>query len=97
MPFWVYVVRCSDGSYYAGHTDNLSKRIGSHQLGEIPGYTAKRLPVELVYSQECTTREEALGAELQIKGWSRAKKEALIRHEWKVLSRLSRGGWSGKR
>ena len=41
MPFWVYLVRCSDGSYYAGHTDNLSKRIGSHQLGEIPGYTAK--------------------------------------------------------
>ena len=78
MSFWVYVLRCSDGSYYTGHTDDLQVRIGKHQIGEIPGYTASRLPVELVFSQECVTRVEALAAELQIKGWSRAKKEALF-------------------
>ena len=91
MPFWVYVLRCSDGSYYTGHTDDLPLRIGKHQTGEISGYTASRLPVELVFSQECHTRVEALAAESQIKGWSRAKKEALFLRDWKKLNRLSRG------
>ncbi len=85
MAFWVYILRCSDLSYYTGHTDNLEQRIGQHQLGEVEGYTAKRLPVQLVFSQEFGTREEALAAELQIKPWSRAKKEALIRGDWEGL------------
>ena len=46
--FWVYILRCSDGSYYTGHTDNLESRIAQHQSGECEGYTATRLPVELV-------------------------------------------------
>ena len=91
MPFWVYVLRCSDGSYYTGHTDNLQHRVGMHQHGEVPGYTSKRRPVELAFSQECATREEALTAELQIKGWSRAKKEALFRGDWAQINLLSRG------
>lgn len=91
MPFWVYVLRCADGSYYTGHTDDLTRRVGMHQHGEIPGYTSKRRPVELVFSQECSTRIEALAAELRIKGWSRAKKEALMRGEWAEVNRLSRG------
>ena len=62
-----------------------------HQHGEVPGYTSKRRPVELAFSQECATREEALTAELQIKRWSRAKKEALFRGDWEHVSRLSRG------
>lgn len=89
--FWVYLLRCADGSYYAGHTDNLDQRIGEHTTGACGGYTATRLPVELVYSQTCPTRIEALTFERQIKGWSRAKKEALIRGDWGEISRLAKG------
>jgi predicted GIY-YIG superfamily endonuclease len=89
-PFWVYILQCADGSYYTGHTDDLEVRIGQHQTGACGGYTAKRLPVNLVWSQECTTREEALAAELQIKGWSRKKKEAMIRGDWNEVSRLAK-------
>ena len=91
MAFWVYILRCADGTYYTGHTDDLQLRIARHRTGEIPGYTSARLAVELVFSQECATREEALAGELQIKGWSRAKKEALFRRDWETLKRLSRG------
>jgi putative endonuclease len=91
MAFWVYILRCSDGSYYTGHTDNLEKRIGDHQAGEIPGYTLTRRPVKLVFEEAFETREEALGAELQIKGWSRRKKEAMIRGDWKEVQRLAWG------
>jgi predicted GIY-YIG superfamily endonuclease len=86
MSFWVYILHCSDGSYYTGHTDTLERRIGEHQSGAIPGYTANRLPVKLIWSQECSTREEALTAEMQIKNWSRKKKEALICGDWKAVS-----------
>ena len=89
MSFWVYVLRCSDDSYYTGHTDDLQRRISSHNSGEIPGYTANRRPLELAYSQEFATREEALSAEMQIKGWGRAKKEAMMRGDWKELGRLA--------
>jgi predicted GIY-YIG superfamily endonuclease len=91
MAFWVYILRCVDGSYYVGHTDDLDHRVAQHQSGELSGYTAKRHPVELVYSQDFSTREEAFGAERQLKGWSRAKKEALIRGDWAELRRLARG------
>ncbi len=87
--FWVYVLRCADGSYYTGHTDNLDARVGLHQAGECDGYTSSRLPVELVWSQECSTRDEALSAEMQIKGWSRKKKEAMMRGDWDEVSRLA--------
>ncbi len=91
MTFWIYILRCADGSYYTGHTDNLEHRLAQHVSGEVKGYTATRLPVELVFSQECASRIEALGAELRIKGWSRAKKEAMMRGAWKEVNRLSRG------
>jgi putative endonuclease len=91
MSFWVYILRCSDDSYYTGHTDNLEKRLGEHQTGSYCGYTARRLPIELAWSQECTTREEALTAELQIKGWSRKKKEAMMSGNWKEVQRLAWG------
>lgn len=90
MAFWVYLLRCADGSYYAGHTDDLDKRIGEHTAGICGGYTATRLPVRLAFSQECATRIEALSFERQIKGWSRAKKEALIRGDWEEISRLAK-------
>ena len=89
MSFWAYMLRCADGSYYVGHTDNLEVRIGAHQSGLIEGYTQKRRPVALVWSQDFGDRDEAFRAERQIKGWSRAKKEALIRGDWAAIQRLA--------
>jgi putative endonuclease len=89
-PFWVYILRCADGSYYTGHTDDLELRMARHESGEQDGYTTTRRPVDLVYAQECATREEALSAELRIKGWSRRKKEAMMRGDWDEVSRLAR-------
>lgn len=85
MNFWVYMLKCSDGSYYTGHTDNLELRIAQHVSGALPGYTHDRRPVELVFSTDFQTREEALTAELQIKPWNRRKKEALIRGDFDAL------------
>ena len=84
------MLRCADGSYYVGHTDDLEARVGAHQSGLIEGYTQKRRPVVLVWTQEFPERDQAFGAERQIKGWSRAKKEALIRGDWPLISRLAR-------
>jgi putative endonuclease len=91
MSFWVYILKCADGLYYTGHTDNLEKRIGEHRSGAFGGYTSTRLPVELVFSQDFSSREEALTSERQIKGWSRKKKEAMMRGDWDEVSRLARG------
>jgi putative endonuclease len=91
MNFWVYLIRCSDGSYYTGHTDNLESRIAQHVTGAIPScHTFSRRPVECVFSQDFATREEALVSEQQIKGWGRKKKEAMIRGDWAEVSRLAR-------
>jgi len=90
MPFNAYLLRCNDRSYYAGHTDNLELRIAQHAQGTIGGYTAARLPVLLVWSEAFPTRDEAFAAERKIKGWSRAKKEALIAGDWQRLSALAR-------
>ena len=86
MAFWAYMLQCADQSYYTGHTDDLERRIGEHQSGMIKGYTSKRLPVTLIWTQEFPSREEALAAELQIKSWSRAKKAALIQDDWALVS-----------
>ena len=97
MAFGVYILRCADGSYYTGHTDNLEKRIAEHDSGAIAGsYTFRRRPVQLAFSQEFSSRKEALEAERQIKGWTRMKKEALIRGDWAEISRLARSS-SGRR
>ncbi|MDO8617162.1 MAG: AIR synthase-related protein [Dehalococcoidia bacterium] len=90
MAFYVYILRCADGSYYAGHTDNLEKRIAEHSLGLVPGYTHTRRPVKLVFADAFPSRLEALERERQVKGWSRAKKEALIKANWGRLQRLAR-------
>ena len=73
MAFWTYLLHCADRSFYVGHTDDLERRMGQHQTGELGGYTSPRLPLTLVWSETFQTREEALAAELRIKGWSRAK------------------------
>ena len=91
MSFFVYILKCRDGSYYTGHTDNLERRLAQHRQRFFPKcYTATRLPVELVFSQAFPTREEALASERQIKGWSRKKKEAMMRGDWDEVSRLAR-------
>ena len=95
MSFWVYIIRCADGSYYTGHTDNLEQRICEHTSGASANcYTFKRRPLELVFSQDFVSREEALASEQQIKGWSRKKKEAMIRSDWVEVSRLAKSNHS---
>jgi tRNA/rRNA methyltransferase len=90
MSFHAYILRCADGSYYVGHTEDLESRVGAHQSGLVEGYTQNRLPVQLVWSQEFVDRDSAFAAERQIKGWTRAKKEALIRGDWDGVQTLSR-------
>jgi putative endonuclease len=86
MAFWTYILRCADGQYYTGHTEELERRVGEHKTGAIKGFTSSKLPVVLVWSEYFQTRLEAIEAELRIKKWSKAKKEALARGDWKTVS-----------
>ena len=92
MGFWLYILRCRDGTFYIGHTDDLERRIEEHKAGVCGGYTSKRRPVELVFCQEMPTREEALIREMQLKGWSHAKKAALTQGNWPRIRVLAVGG-----
>ncbi|MSQ14537.1 MAG: GIY-YIG nuclease family protein [Dehalococcoidia bacterium] len=89
MMAWMYILKCSDGTYYVGSTTELAVRIREHEDGMGSRYTAQRRPVELVYSCEFASIVHAYEAENQVKGWSRAKKEALMRGEWDLLPKLS--------
>ena len=84
MPF-EYILKCSDGSYYTGSTTELEMRIAQHQTGYFKGYTSSRLPVELVWQQDFPTAHEAFLCERQVKGWSRANKEALIHGDFDAI------------
>lgn len=90
MSFWVYMLRCADGSYYTGHTDDMERRLSEHDLGQPACYTGTRRPVRLVFCEDVPSREEALAMERRIKGWRREKKEALISRDWERISRLAR-------
>src|SRR5438067_13894288 len=91
MQIFVYMLRCSDGSYYVGLTrEGLDKRIGEHQFGTFKGYTYWRRPVALVRSQEFQWLTDAIRCERQLKGWRREKKEAIIRGDYEALAELSR-------
>ena len=94
MAFHVYLLRCADRSYYIGHTDNIEYRIAQHQSGALPGYTSTRRPVQLLKAEPFSTREEALAAEMQLKRWSRAKKEAWVSGDFALLSRLAKKNFS---
>ncbi len=85
MAFWCYILRCADGKYYTGHTDDLERRYAEHQTGGYSDFTSRRRPVELIWADNFTTREEALQSELRVKKWSRAKKEALAAGDWNRL------------
>ena len=78
MKGYMYILECSDDSYYTGSTNNLELRLAQHQAGEGANHTRKRLPVKLVYYEEYQRIDEAFYREKQVQGWSRKKKEALI-------------------
>ena len=90
MSFYAYLLRCSDGSYYAGHTDDIDLRLAQHNDGTFEGYTSRRRPVEMVWCDMFMTRDDAFWAERKLKGWSRAKKEALVTGEWELIRVLAR-------
>ena len=92
---FVYILKCSDGTYYTGVTSNLSKRIVEHELGSnLDSYTSSRRPVELVFYAEFTDINIAIEKENQIKKWSKAKKEALINGDFESLPNLSKKKFS---
>jgi len=86
---WVYILECSDGSYYTGSTNDIERRLAQHQQGEGAQYTKNRRPVKLAYSEEFKRVDEAFHREKQVQGWSRAKKKALIEGRFDDLPALS--------
>ena len=91
MNAFVYILRCSDGRYYVGTTrSSLEQRVAEHNAGTFGGFTKSRRPVRLVYSESFDRITDAIASERRLKGWSRAKKEALIAGDYDTLSRLSR-------
>ena len=89
LAYYVYMLRCSDGCYYKGHTNDLEQLLAAHERVALEGYTLSRRPVDLVFSDQFSTRLEAFHRGKQIKGWSRVKKEALIKGDWDGLVELS--------
>ena len=87
---WVYILRCSDGSYYTGCTTNLQKRMTEHNEARYDGYTAGRLPIRLLWTEEFVDVRDAIVLERKIKRWTRKKKEALIKGDFQLLHELSR-------
>jgi len=89
--YYVYILKCADHSFYTGITNDIERRLIEHKInGSKFSFTAKRLPVELVWYLACENPTEAIKIEKQIKGWSRRKKEALINEQWKDLVLFSR-------
>lgn len=87
----VYILKCSDSSYYTGVTSNLEKRMKQHEEGEFPYcYTFDKRPLQLMFYREFDNNLEAIAFEKRVKGWSRAKKEALISEDIAKLKELSR-------
>jgi len=86
----VYILKCSDGSYYVGVTNDIDRRVCEHQNGINPKcYTFKRRPVKLMFVEHFKDATDAIAFEKQIKGWRREKKEALINRDWDILPQLS--------
>ena len=90
MKAYMYILLCSDNTYYVGSTKNLTLRIEEHNNGEGAEYTKHRLPVKLVYYEECFNIKDAFLREKQVQGWSRKKREALINGEYNKLPELSK-------
>ena len=86
----MYILRCSDGSYYTGSTRDLEGRLYEHKNGLGAVFTKKRLPVKLVYCEEFERIDDAFYHEKQVQGWSRAKKDALIQGQYDLLPKLAK-------
>lgn len=88
--YFVYILKCTDNSYYTGVTNNVEERFVQHQEGyDVNAYTFSRRPVELVYYATFNNVNQAISFEKQVKGWSRKKKEALIGSNWERLKELA--------
>lgn len=88
---WLYILRCSDGSYYVGTTrGSLDNRVAQHNAGTFQGYTTSRTPVELIFLQWFDRITDAIENERKLKKWSRAKKEAFIRGDFESLQQLAK-------
>lgn len=87
---WMYILECSDGSYYVGSTRDLARRLKQHQDGGAAAYTRRRRPVRLVYSCAFERVVEAFAAEKKVQGWSRAKREALVAGDFDALRPMAR-------
>ncbi len=89
--YYVYILRCSDNTFYTGITNNLERRLAEHQHGTIKdSYTYSRRPVELKFYEEYQDVLLAIAWEKRIKKWSHKKKQALIDGDWDKLVELSR-------
>ncbi|MBV8637685.1 MAG: GIY-YIG nuclease family protein [Candidatus Eremiobacteraeota bacterium] len=89
--YYVYILKCSDGSFYVGITNDLERRVGEHQYGWNPAcYTHERRPVRLVYSERFSEVDAAIAWEKRIKGWSRKKKIALIMGDFEKIHEVDR-------
>jgi putative endonuclease len=89
----LYILCCADGSYYVGTTrKSVEERVSEHNAGLHGGYTMTRRPVTLVFAQHFEIITDAIAAERQIKGWSRAKKAALVKGELNRLPELAKRG-----
>ena len=88
--WYVYILKCSDDSFYTGHTNNLSERLERHNSRRGSSHIASRLPAYLIWYEECEHETDAIKREKQIKKWSRAKKLALIDGDMQKLKSLSK-------
>jgi predicted GIY-YIG superfamily endonuclease len=88
--FFVYILRCSDGSFYVGHSTNLGERVATHNAGRGAVWTSCRTPVVLVYHEAFATEADAMARERQLKRWTNAKKQALVQGNVAILKQLSR-------
>lgn len=90
MKFWVYLLRCSNGSYYGGHTDDVARRLEEHNAGKGAEHTRKYRPVHLLYTEPFDSECAAMHREMQIKRWSCAKKAALAAGNLRELKKLAK-------
>ena len=94
---WMYILECSDGTYYVGSTKDLEYRLSEHQAGKGAKYTSQRLTVKLVYSEEYERVVDAYTREKQVQNWSRAKREALINDNEQSLPALAKKDFTRNR
>ncbi len=93
---YVYIIECSDGSYYTGVTSNPQKRLYEHQIGLIKGYTKNKCPVKMIWISNKMDIISVIENEKRVKGWRREKKEALINGEYEILPELFKAYWEKK-